>query len=366
VVCLERPREEVVKSFCSLLDTSFPLPTDHWSDRPRDGWHHEPVWTRVFPQYPVSGREDGIRRYWDEYHSRASDLARRFPENVRVFPMAATLSTEAGMRAMLDFVGVPRERQVISLEVRHAPAAEVAPHPRRALLAEAGPNDPVRCAVLVQYPDHVAPGCEDGLRALERRGYPVFRVAARSGAWRAMNQMAMDALTEGFEETLWIGHDILFQPDDVERLRALNVPITCGLYPEVGEMVPAFDVLPETRHVLFGAAGGVIEVSRAPGGFMLVRRSVYMEMAAKLNLPLCYERNGRPHLPFFQTEVVPVDEGYRMLDGDLAFCDRARRCGFKVQADSSIRLWRSGSYAYSWEDAGMTLPRYGTFHLNIG
>lgn len=86
VVCLKRPREEVVESFCKWLDGTHPLNINHWAERPSVGWHHDPIWTRIFPQYEIEDREQGIRRYWDEYYARVDELAARFSENIRVFP----------------------------------------------------------------------------------------------------------------------------------------------------------------------------------------------------------------------------------------------------------------------------------------
>jgi len=37
-VCLKRPREEVVASFCEWLDQTMPLPTNHWAKQPAPGW----------------------------------------------------------------------------------------------------------------------------------------------------------------------------------------------------------------------------------------------------------------------------------------------------------------------------------------
>ncbi|HET6878695.1 MAG TPA: sulfotransferase, partial [Pirellulales bacterium] len=85
VICLKRPREEVVESFCKWLERINPLKINHWVDRPPPGWHHDPVWTRIFPQYDVEDREQGIRRYWDEYYSRVDELVARYPDHVRVF-----------------------------------------------------------------------------------------------------------------------------------------------------------------------------------------------------------------------------------------------------------------------------------------
>ncbi len=54
------------------------------------------------------------------------------------------------------------------------------------------------------------------------------------------------------------------------------------------------------------------------------------------------------------------------LAEDYAFCERARQCGFKIMADTSIRLWHIGEYAYGWEDAGSQRPRRGSFVFLVG
>jgi hypothetical protein len=55
----------------------------------------------------------------------------------------------------------------------------------------------------------------------------------------------------------------------------------------------------------------------------------------------------------------------RYLPDGYAFCERARLCGYRVQADSTLRLSRLASYAYSWEEAGTTPPRYARFDLHL-
>jgi hypothetical protein len=49
------------------------------------------------------------------------------------------------------------------------------------------------------------------------------------------------------------------------------------------------------------------------------------------------------------------------LGEDYAFCERARQCGYKIMADTSIRLWHIGEYAYGWEDAGLEKVRHDSF-----
>jgi hypothetical protein len=366
VICLERPCEEVVASFLRWSEAVGPLPTDHWADRPAAGWHHDPIWTRAFPQYVEGDRAARLRRYWTEYHDAAGALTARFPENFRIFSPAEAFGTRAGLRAVLAFAGIPEERQVLPDPGSWRPSpAPGSPHPRRSALAGADPRDPRRCVVLVPHLGQIAPPCEQALHELERRGYTVWRVGGYAAIDQGRNQMATDALVEGFEETMWIDADIGFEPDALDLLRAHDEPIVCGIYPQKGRRMLACHVLPGTAQLVFGAGGGLVEIRYAAGGFLLVRRGVYMDIQRRLGLPVCNEHFGRPLIPFFQPMVRPRDEGTWYLADDFAFCERARRCGYRVLADTTIRLWHYGYYPYGWEDAGVEPTRYATFHLGL-
>ena len=230
--------------------------------------------------------------------------------------------------------------------------------------------DPGRCVVLVPVGGSVVPACEDALAELERRGYLVRRVRGYSAIDQGRNQMATDALADGFHETMWIDADVGFDPDDVDKLRRRNVPIVCGIYPQKGRRVLACHVLPGTEKLIFGDEGGLTELLYAGTGFLLVRREAYETIHHELQLPLCNERfGGRPMVPYFQPmshpdSTGPNVTGHWYLAEDFAFCERARQAGFNIYADTSVRLMHYGNYGYSWEDAGMELQRYRTFHFH--
>jgi hypothetical protein len=61
---------------------------------------------------------EGVRRYWDEYHQTIERVAAEFPERVAVFEMHDALNTLAGQRELLQFVGIPPQRQVLCLRHR--------------------------------------------------------------------------------------------------------------------------------------------------------------------------------------------------------------------------------------------------------
>jgi hypothetical protein len=173
--------------------------------------------------------------------------------------------------------------------------------------------------------------------------------------------MASDALAQGFSELMWIDSDIVFDPDDVERLRSHNQPFTCGLYTKKGPREFACEFLPTTPAIRLGKHGGLTELRYCGFGFAHTRKEIYTTIHQRLNLPICNRRFGTPLVPFFEPMVVPDRGGPWSISEDYAFCERARRVGFPVMADTTIRLWHVGSYRYSWEDAGSGKERFASY-----
>ncbi|MBX9583139.1 MAG: hypothetical protein K2X87_22760 [Gemmataceae bacterium] len=222
-----------------------------------------------------------------------------------------------------------------------------------------------RCVVLVPVGSHIDPGCEAGLQELERRGYAVRRVYGYSQIDVGRNQLATDALADGFDELAWVDSDVVFRPDDLDRLRSHDLPFVCGLYPKKGPREFACAFLPGTAAVAFGTAGGLTEVRYCGFGFVLTRREVYDTVRDRLRLPTLNQRFPKPLVPYFAPLAVTDGDGGWYLGEDYAFCERARQAGFRVMADTAVRLWHVGAYRYGWEDAGRTPDRYAdyVFHL---
>ena len=225
------------------------------------------------------------------------------------------------------------------------------------------PTGPV---VLVPVGSAIDPACDDALRELERRGYTVRRVRGYSAIDSARNQMATDALADGFDELVWIDSDVVFRPDDVDALRANGRPLACALYPKKGPREFACNFLPGTAAVTFGKAGGLVPIQYCGFGFVYTRRDVYDRVQNRFQLPVLNRRFGKPLVPYFAPFWVGEGDDAHYLAEDYAFCERARQAGFELVADTRIRLWHVGSYRYSWEDAGSDKQRFGTytFHIN--
>lgn len=219
--------------------------------------------------------------------------------------------------------------------------------------------------VLVPVANTIEPECEAALAKLRMRGIKVRVYRGASAIDQARNTMAYDALREGFTKLLWIDADIGFEPDDVDRLVAHDVPFVCGIYPKRGGRALSCHVLPGTGELVFGEDGGLVEILYAAGGFTLVDASVYHAIREKLSLPTCNAHFGQPIVPYHLPMVHETERGPWYLAEDYAFCERARQAGFAIMADTRIRLRHIGRYAFQWEDAGMELKRQSTFKLVI-
>lgn len=274
---------------------------------------------------------------------------------------------DAEYQAYMERKGVTRQPYLVH---RGLPAGfpEPASLVRRRLAWQAPARsvlDPAKCVVLVPVADKIEPACARGLFELERQGYAVWRLYGASAIDQARSQMASDALNAGFEELMWIDADIDFPFDAVNRLRALDLPVVCGVYAKKGrrELVVHFE--PGTEQLVFGKDGGLLEIKYAATGFLLTKRSVYEKIQAQEQLPVCNRQFGNPTVPYFLPMIVEDGENHWYLGEDFAFSERCRRSGFPIIADTRIRLGHIGREAYSWEEAGSDVQRYQTYTYHL-
>lgn len=341
--------------FLHFLDRAYPLPTNYWCDDDADSWYFDPIWSRAFPKYATHDRREAIKLYCREYDEEISRLNNLFPAKVLILDREELFKPE-GIRRILSFIGIPEAKWKL---VGPAPGASatIQPHPRLGVRS-VSPMDPQRCCVLVPCSSHIHHQTESILRELEELGYPVRRKFGVSLLDQARSRMATQAIIEGFEETLWIDADMVFDVEAVERIRFHHQPIVAGLYSKRGGQAFTSAFMPPTEDVTLGEQGGMMELNYAATGFLRVKREAYITIQRNQRLPVCNEMFGNaPVIPFFEPMTIEHEESHWCLGEDYSFSERARRAGLKIFADTTLRLWHVGDYCYGWEDVGNRIQR---------
>lgn len=210
--------------------------------------------------------------------------------------------------------------------------------------------DPKKCTILVPTAKIVEPLTNDTLAQLQLNGYDVRTLNGCSMVDLARSTMATRAMRAGFEETLWIDSDMKFTVEDVERIRSHNLPIVVGIYTTKGEN-PRFacKFLREPKRVTFGQGGGLVQIEFAGMGFAYVKKCVYDGIAK--DLPVCKGGfNLETVIPYFRPLIVPEGDDEVYLSEDYSFWHRARRAGFAVMADTTLKIGHIGAKVFTWDD----------------
>lgn len=228
--------------------------------------------------------------------------------------------------------------------------------------------DNSKCIVLMPSTGNAEWETEYAVMQVSQNGYSFNRMFGCANVDIARAILASNAIAEGYEEIFWIDSDISFTFEDFERLRSHDLPIVCGLYPKklaAGGL--AAILADDTEKVIFGEVGGLIEIKWAGTGFLYTKRCVYEDIINKLKIPEVALGTVGPAYPFFMPFTIPGngDGVHLYLGDDTSFCERARMCGYRIYADTTIRLQHIGKYKYSWEDIGGDRERFATVPCNI-
>lgn len=230
-------------------------------------------------------------------------------------------------------------------------------------------KDKEKCVILMPVSSTTEWATDHSLIQLMSNGYGVQKIFGCANVDIARSQLASLALDNGYEELFWIDSDIAFSVEDFEKLRSHDLPLVCGLYPKKLKEGGLAAILNEDTHELsFGETGGLVEIKWAGTGFLYTKRQVYDDIREKLNLPKCRVGLETVVYPYFMPFTIPAGNGsdeHLYLGDDTSFCERARQCGYRVYADTTIRLDHIGKYRYSWEDIGGTRERYNSLSCTI-
>lgn len=157
---------------------------------------------------------------------------------------------------------------------------------------------------------------------------------------RARNEMTASFLTTSHSHMMWIDADIEFTPEDVAKLWNMEVDIAVGVYAMKKPDKQWFAAWKDGALVKdLDQFKGPIEVEYAGTGFMLIKRGVIEHLAMRSDQ---YDGpNGRvPAL--YMTPIY--NNGFE--SEDYHFCRIARKSGYKIMMDPSVRLGHIGQFRY--------------------
>lgn len=198
----------------------------------------------------------------------------------------------------------------------------------------------------------------ENLRALEACPDPRVTVRLVDGdalVSRSRSRAATHFLQTTKDELLmFIDDDIVINPFDATKLmqeaHQLNLPIIGAAYVTKTKVKPGFAIRPlDTDELEFGTNGKIYEMRSISTGCMIIRREVLKKFINENVAPLC--RHGSTgYYPFFQHEKMLIDGVWEDMSEDWYFCEKARKLGYKIYCDTTIKLGHIGPYEYTWDD----------------
>lgn len=184
-----------------------------------------------------------------------------------------------------------------------------------------------------------------------RQGDNVIKPAHDLPAHKAANQLARRFLQSDNDTLLMIDDDMVFEQDAVERLRSneanwsydvvMAFCTTRGIPPQpvILQVMDEQPELPKSlegeqfKRVLDFEDGEVIPVGTTGLAFTLIRRRVFEAMVSEHGLEYTY---------FFTY-------GQGQETDDIPFCREARRLGFKLAIDTSVKIRHVAKVALGFE-----------------
>ena len=170
------------------------------------------------------------------------------------------------------------------------------------------------------------------------KGYPDDSLITR-----ARDVCAAAFLSTEWERMLFIDADIRFTPDDVAKLWNMDADIAVGAYPMKRENAPLAVWINGHLRKNMRNLPNPSSVDFAGTGFMMIKRHVFDMLKGTEFAP--EYRQGDPPVPCWGFFQDPVRDGVKWSE-DYYFCDIARRNGFLVKVDPTIRLGHVGRKVY--------------------
>lgn len=198
---------------------------------------------------------------------------------------------------------------------------------------------------------------ELGILVMKTRGNPQIDIAR--------SLLATTALAYGADVCLFIDHDILFEPLDVEVL-AESARQTRGIVGAPysvrrmgGGVVGSFRS--DVGEVTFFEGGKLYAAPAAIGmGFTAIHRDVFALLDPLPEYAVCNSSDGQLR-PYFRKLIL---NDY-WLHEDASFCEAARRAGAGTFIDTRIRVKHLGEHPFGIEHCRLSIPEEKSLTIRV-
>lgn len=145
----------------------------------------------------------------------------------------------------------------------------------------------------------------------------------------ARNVACAYALKEGFQSLLFLDDDMIVPSDAYARLASHRVDIVSGLYYRRHKPVVPCMLIGNEWVTSYIQNGPIMEVDKVGAGCLLIQRHVLEKMQG-------------PHWFDWRSDRENLPPGQARLSEDFAFCEDAKKQGFKVWVDPVIQCEHVG------------------------
>jgi len=138
-----------------------------------------------------------------------------------------------------------------------------------------------------------------------------------------------EAVERGYSHVLFIDSDMFFEPDAVERLLKRDKDII-GVQVNLRQSPPVSTVKTEDEGQIIKQLypDGLLKCAGVGTGFMLIKTSVFKNLSH----------------PWFFWEAD--NEGNVLTGEDIFFCRKARKAGFEIWCDTTIKMGHVGDWVF--------------------
>ena len=183
-----------------------------------------------------------------------------------------------------------------------------------------------------------------------------------SARWGRNTLVAQFLAVPDFTHLMWVDADVSFGRDAIPRLLAHDLPVVAGLYP--AKRLPLrFEWVPvrDEAGVLVRNANGLIRARLVDGGFVLVKREVYLRLVEAYPERRLVGDPGDPirFLAPWMHDLHPEDYALGQLGPheDYGFCNLWTRIGGEIWVDPTVQLTHHGMHGYQADPATLIQAR---------